>query len=209
MVLVESIDQRGASGGRVHISLSDGSSFFVPRELPEALGLVPGGECEEAALAELRHAHLLHEATEKAVELLARSEHSRFLLARKLLQREFPQEVIREGLDSLEERGLLDDRRFAEQWVASRVRRRPEGETALVAGLQARGVDGTLAREVVEAFRREFPEELERAIERAGARIRRRPGVDAAELREKLQRRGFRPSDVTAYIERLSDDSFL
>ncbi len=192
----------------MHISLSDGSSFFVPRELIEALGLEPGGECDEAALAELRHAHLLHEASEKAIELLARSEHSRFLLARKLLKREFPEGVIRDALDRLEERGFLDDRRFAEQWVASRVRRRPEGETALVAGLQARGVDGGLAREVVEAFKGEFPEELERAIERAGARILRRSGVGAAELREKLQRRGFRPSDVTAYIAKLSDDSF-
>ncbi len=192
----------------MHISLSDGSSFFVPRELIEALDLAPGGECDEAALAELRHAHLLHEATEKAIELLARSEHSRFLLSRKLLQREFPEGVIRDALDRLEERGYLDDRRFAEQWVASRVRRRPEGETALIAGLQARGVDGGRAREVVEAFKREFPEELERAIERAGARILRRPGVGEAELREKLQRRGFRPSDVTAYIARLSDDSF-
>jgi regulatory protein len=207
-VLVDSIDQRGASGGRVHISLSDGSSFFVPRELVESLDLAPGGECDDAALAELRHAHLLHEASEKAIELLARSEHSRFLLSRKLLQREFPEGVIRDALDRLEGRGYLDDRRFAEQWVASRVRRRPEGETALVAGLQARGVDGGLAREVVEAFKGEFPEELERAIERAGARILRKSGVDAAELREKLHRRGFRASDVTAYIENLSADSF-
>lgn len=192
----------------MHISLSDGSSFFVPRELIEALELTPGGECDDAALAELQHAHLLHEGTEKAIELLARSEHSRFLLARKLLQREFPEGVIRDALDRLEERGYLDDRRFAEQWVASRVRRRPEGETALIAGLQARGVDGGLAREVVEAFKQEFPEELERAIERAGARILRRSGGGEAELREKLQRRGFRLSDVTAYIAKLSDDSF-
>ncbi|NBB91208.1 MAG: regulatory protein RecX, partial [Spirochaetes bacterium] len=56
---------------------------------------------------------MLHEATEKAIELLARSEHSRFLLSRKLLQREFPEGVIRDALDRLAERGYLDDRRFA------------------------------------------------------------------------------------------------
>jgi regulatory protein len=207
-VLVESIDHRGATGGRVHVSLADGSSFFVSRELVESLGLAAGGECEEGQVEELRHAHLLHEASEKAIELLARSEHSRFLLARKLLAREFPEAVIGDCLDALEERGLLDDRRFAEQWVASRVRRRPEGETALVAGLQARGVDGGLAREVVEAFRAEFPEEIGRALERAGARILRRSGVTTTELREKLHRRGFRPSDVSSYIESLSEDLF-
>lgn len=207
-MLVESIDHRGATGGRVHVSLADGSSFFVSGELVESLGLAVGAECDEGQVEELRHAHLLHQAAEKAMELLARSEHSRFLLARKLLQREFPEGVIRDCLDALEERGLLDDRRFAEQWVASRVRRRPEGQTALIAGLQSRGVDGGLAREVVEAFRAEFPEELERALERAGARILRRRGCTAAELREKLHKRGFRPSEISSYIQSLSEDLF-
>lgn len=205
-MLVDSIDHRGAAGGRVSVALSDGSSFFVPRELVESLGLAPGDACEEAQVDILRHAHLLHEASEKAIELLARTEHSRFLLSRKLLQREFPDGVIRDCLDDLEERGLLDDRRFAEQWVSSRLRRRPEGETALIAGLQARGVHGGLAREVVDAVRQEFPEAFSRALERAGARILRRTGVTAAEVREKLKRRGFRPSEISSYIESISEN---
>ena len=205
-MLIESIDHRGASAGRVEVTLSDGSSFFVLRELTESLGLVPGGTCSEAAKEELRHAHLVHEAGEKALELLARAEHSRYLLATKLLQREFPEGVIRDVLDHLEDRGLLSDRRFAEQWVASRVRRRPEGATALVAGLQARGVDGGLAREVVAAFAEEYPEEIQRALERAGEKIRRRGEVDAAELREKLSRRGFGGEEINNYIKRVYED---
>ena len=189
----------------MHITLTDGSSFFVPRDLLDSLELTEGAECSERDLERLRHAHLLHLAREKAVELLARSEHSRFLLARKLLAREFPEGVINDCLCELEERGYLDDRRFAEQWVSSRIRRRPEGSVALIAGLQQRGVDARLARQVVDGFEEAFPQEFERALERAGDRILRRDGVGAEELREKLSRRGFRASEISLYIERVSE----
>ena len=203
---VESIDQRGATGGRVHVALSDGSSFFVSRELVESLDIAAGSPCTEEQAGSLRRAHLLHEATEKAIELLARAEHSRFLLSRKLLVREFPEAVIADCLDGLEERGLLSDRRFAEEWVSRRIRRRPEGETALIAGLQSRGIDGGLAREVVQRYREECPEEFERAIERAGTRILRRNNVTEREMREKLGRRGFGAGDISLYIESISEE---
>jgi regulatory protein len=189
----------------VYITLTDGSSFFVPRDLLDSLNLTEGAECTEDDAERLRHAHLLHLAREKAVELLARSEHSRFLLARKLLLRDFPEGVVSDCLDELEQRGYLDDRRFAEQWVSSRIRRRPEGYLAIIAGLQQRGVDGGLAREVVDAFEHANGEEFERALERAGGRILAREGVSAEELREKLSRRGFRASEISSYIERVSE----
>ncbi len=178
----------------------------MSRELVESLGIAVDSTCTEEQLELLRHAHLLHEATEKALELLARAEHSRFLLARKLLLREFPETVIADCLDGLEERGWLSDRRFAEEWVRRRIRSRPEGETALTAGLQSRGIDGGLAREVVQQFRSEFPEEFDRAIERAGARILRTSGVSSREVREKLSRRGFRAEVISRYIDSISDD---
>lgn len=190
----------------MHVALSDGSSFFVSRELVESLNVAAGSSCTEQQVESLRHAHLLHEAMEKSMELLARAEHSRFLLSRKLLVREFPEAVIADCLDGLEARGLLSDRRFAEEWVSRRIRRRPEGETALIAGLQSRGIDGGLAREVVQRYREEFPEEFERAIERAGARILRHSKVTAREMREKLSRRGFHAADISRYIESVSGE---
>ncbi|MFP3959636.1 MAG: regulatory protein RecX [Spirochaetaceae bacterium] len=203
---VDSIDQRGTTGGRACVSFADGSSFFVSAELVAGLELAPGVECSEETIEQLRHAHLLLEAREQALELLARREHSRFLLARKLLLRQFGNDVVEPCLDRLSAEGLLDDRRFAEQWVISRVRRRPEGEHALVAGLQARGVHGDTAREVVEAFRREYPEEMDRALERAGGRICRQFGGDPGIVREKLHRRGFRRDEIDRYVERISVD---
>ncbi|PTY37157.1 hypothetical protein BGP77_07780 [Saccharospirillum sp. MSK14-1] len=59
-----------------------------------------------------------------ALNLLARREHSRVELARKLEQR-FPDqpEAITEALDRLMEQGLQDDQRFAEAFFRSQLER--------------------------------------------------------------------------------------
>lgn len=57
-----------------------------------------------------------------AMDLLARREHGRVELVRKLRQRGAPQELIDSALDRLTEEGLLSEARYLESFVASRGR---------------------------------------------------------------------------------------
>lgn len=57
-----------------------------------------------------------------AMDLLARREHGRVELTRKLRQRGAPQELIDGALDHLVEEGLLSEARYLESFVASRGR---------------------------------------------------------------------------------------
>ena len=57
-----------------------------------------------------------------AMDLLARREHGRVELTRKLRQRGAPQELIDGALDRLAEEGLLSESRYLETFVASRAR---------------------------------------------------------------------------------------
>lgn len=57
-----------------------------------------------------------------AMDLLARREHGRVELARKLRQRGAPQELIDAALDRLVEEGLLSESRYLESFIASRAR---------------------------------------------------------------------------------------
>ena len=57
-----------------------------------------------------------------AMDLLARREHGRIELVRKLRQRGAPQELIDSALDRLTEEGLLSEARYLESFVASRGR---------------------------------------------------------------------------------------
>ncbi len=56
----------------------------------------------------------------KALELLARREHSRWELRQKLIQRGFPAERIEPVLDRLAEERLLDEARYAELYACTR-----------------------------------------------------------------------------------------
>src|SRR3546814_21124082 len=54
------------------------------------------------------------------MDLLARREHGRVELARKLRQRGAPPELIEQALDRLCEQGLLSESRYLESFVRSR-----------------------------------------------------------------------------------------
>lgn len=85
-----------------------------------------------------------------AMDLLARREHSRFELQRKLARREFSEAIVNTVLNELQADGLLDEQRFAEAFVRSRVGR-GKGPLKVRADLVARGVDDNLAGEVLAA----------------------------------------------------------
>ena len=74
-----------------------------------------------------------------AVELLARREHSRLELERKLATRGFPEAVIAPALDALEHSGVLVATRFTESFIRSRVAK-GQGPARIRAELAERGV---------------------------------------------------------------------
>jgi regulatory protein len=81
---------------------------------------------------------------ERALRLLARREHSRWELARKLAPHAENAEALEHLLDALESRGYLSDARFAELFVARR--RDRLGRARLSEELKGRGI----AREIIE-----------------------------------------------------------
>jgi regulatory protein len=123
----------------------------------------------------------------KALRMLARREHSRAELARKLAA-DGTREDIQAVLEQLERSGLLSDARFAEAFVSSRAAR--VGNARLRHDLRARGVD----EEVIAAA---LPAETGGEIERARDVWRRKFGAapadraDYARQARFLQSRGF------------------
>jgi len=127
----------------------------------------------------------------QALALLARSEHSRFLLRQKLLQRDFDPATIASTLDELETAGALSDERYAESWVRSRLRGHPEGRSRLVAGLRSRGIDASLAEDAVAKVLEEESISMVESARSYVERITRRKPLPAAHIADRLYRRGF------------------
>jgi regulatory protein len=134
-----------------------------------------------------------------AMNLLARREYARAELSRRLVAREWPEDLVSAVLDDLVAENLLSDARFAESFIAARAAR-GQGPLRIRRELEERGVSG---------------EQIEIAFDEAGtdwrasasAVRRKRFGSGApADFPDKarqmrfLQYRGFAPADIRAAV---------
>lgn len=115
----------------------------------------------------------------RALRHLARREHSRAELARKLAPHAGSPQALTQLLDALLVKGQQSDERFAEG--RARVLSRKYGPARIRHDLRAKGVDEALARSVLPADE----------LERARAILARRYGAPAASPAERARRARF------------------
>ena len=138
-----------------------------------------------------------------AMDALARREHSREELRRKLVAKDLPSADIEDALDALQAEGLASDARFAEAFVAARSRR-GQGPRRIRAELEARGVAPALADEPLSA--------VDWGATAAAARLKKFGTGRPADLRERarqvrfLEYRGFTGEQIRQALE-ATDDS--
>ena len=131
----------------------------------------------------------------KAMDLLARREHSEQELRQKLQSREFDSQQIDEAIHSLLRDGLLSDERFTESYVNHRFNA-GMGPVKIRYELRQKGVADELADLYLETFEDRWDELMRQLRQRKyGAAI---PGDYAARMKQArfLQNRGFSPESV-------------
>jgi regulatory protein len=133
----------------------------------------------------------------RALGLLARREHSRAELRRKLAPKVEEGDELESLLDDLVQRGWLSDQRFVEQTVRAKARRM--GAARIAHDLRARGVDETLIAAGVAAARPGETDSLNGVwMRRFGS-----PPGDAAEKARQvrfLQSRGFALEAILRFL---------
>jgi regulatory protein len=136
---------------------------------------------------------------ERALRLLARREHSRAELVRKLRTAGFEQVDIDLLLNEFEEKKWLSDRRFAESYVADH--RARAGSVKLAYDLRQRGVSGAVIEDVLRENR---DSELERAREVWRKKFGSAPADATEEARQIrfMQSRGFEVDVIRCAIRR-------
>jgi len=140
---------------------------------------------------------------ERALRLLARREHSRFELARKLEQAGFSDGDIAPLLDAFEAKNWLSDQRFAASYVADH--RARSGSVKLAYELRLRGV----ADAIIEAV---LSENRDSELGRARAVWNKKFGSAPTEAAEKarqirfMQSRGFTPEVIRRAINQPETD---
>ena len=139
------------------------------------------------------------EARRKAMDLLARREHARGELERKLVTAGFDADITADVLHTLAEEGLQSDRRFVESFVQSRINQ-GKGPLRIHADLGQRGIPAALVDEVLEHISEDW-----RALARE-VRVKKFGRSRPADFEEKarqmrfLQYRGFAPDQIEAAV---------
>ena len=189
------------------VEVDRGRFASLPLEAVQPLGLRVGAELAPALLDRLRELADVEAAERAAIRALARRAHARLDLQRRLVKRQHPPAAVEAALDRLALRGLLDDRRFAEQYAALRATR-GKGPARLLRDLQAQGVERRTAEHAV---RRALEEEgIDPGVEAravAAKRARQLAGLPVAVRKRRLLaflvRRGYGGLQVRELVEEL------
>lgn len=193
------IDSVGGTAGGYRLILEDGSSFFVLPRFLEGVGFSEGDELsveEVRELASLAYRSELEAAEHKAIEFLARREHTALQIEQKLLKRNFSRQVIQDLLPHLTDTNRLNEERYASEWLRVRMRRNPIGPAKAVATLREHGVPEGVIRAVLTEYEEEHPGCWVEAAARSVRKMPDRGKISREKCVQRLYRRGFSRREV-------------
>jgi regulatory protein len=196
---------RAGRRGRISVFVDDAYVCSVSEALLAKRRLFKGLALDDDDVETLRQEASAERVLGDAHRLLAQRQRSREELRRRLLQKGHTERAVTGVLERLARDGLLDDRAFAEAFVADKRHLGGWGAERIRRGLAQLGVPPEVVADVLD----EADDESE--LERALAILRRsgppRPPLEAARRRAyaTLQRRGFAGTVCYAAIKRWSD----
>ncbi|MBD1540027.1 regulatory protein RecX [Arthrobacter sp. S1_S22] len=142
---------------------------------------------------------------------LTASAKSRLQLARKLAERNIPEDVAEAVLDRFQEARLINDADFADMWVRSRSQSRKLAKGALRRELAEKGID----QETAAAALDQLTDADEEAAARQLVERKLRPGTDLQDraardkatrrLASMLARKGYQPSQAFRIVNEVLD----
>jgi regulatory protein len=207
----------GTGGELRRIALSDGSFFsFKTCYLPAGFideGLLTPGEAEGREInrdeeTAFRFASACLRAEKAALQLIARAEQTVFGLSRKLEKRRHDAACVRAVVFQLAELQLVDDRRYAQLWLQSRIGCKASSPRRLLAALRARGIDRDDAEAVLQSVL--HTEDAEPALlARYAKKIlrSRRASAPAFSLKYTLRNEGFSRAAIQCFLDEAEADT--
>ena len=175
---------------RVFLRLSGGRFFTIPES--EAEILLPGTALADEDITRLSRIDQYVRGKDKALRLLSIRSRSRYELENALAGLEIVPEIRRGVLEELAELGLVDDERFAREFVGARVESKRLGPHRLKFELRKLGVaQAIVERALDEAFPSGRQEELAWVAVRKKLGFRVPNERDVRRIIDFLKRKGF------------------
>lgn len=147
-VTVVSIGQ--LSGGKRRLQLDNGEIWVLYRGELRECALSEGTRLSLAQYEQIRHEVIGKRAKKRAMHLLEKMDRTEQALRKKLLEGEYPEDLVEEAIAYVKSFHYLDDERYADCYVRLHGESKSRGK--LLMELQQKGVDRELADRVLEQY---------------------------------------------------------
>jgi regulatory protein len=188
---------------RINVYLDNEYSFGLSRIT--AAWLQVGQELSPSKIAKLQAEDAREVAYIQALRFLDYRPRSRAEVRRNLEKHAVPPEVINDVFKRLERNGLVNDERFAHDWVENRSEFRPRSRRALAHELHQRGLDDPAIEKALEGLNEETL-----AYQAALKQARRYNGLPYRDFHNKLgsflARRGFSYDVIKQVVTRVWEE---
>jgi len=188
---------------RVNVYLDGEFAFGLSRITAAWLHI--GQELSDEKINELQAQDASEAAYQRALKFLNYRARSSREVRRNLESHAVPEEVIERVLERLQGSGLIDDTRFAQDWIENRSEFRPRSRRMLAYELRQRGLP---TDQIDQALNELDDESL--AYQAALKQARKLRELEWLEFRQKLSgflaRRGFAYQEVQSAVRRVWDE---
>jgi len=201
---VGKITELRTRGKKVELCIDGTLSFSVSVALANRMRLSPGQVLSAEEINHLMETETTERCFDAALRLLKYRPRSRVELKQRLIRRGFCEISVDKVLKALEERGLIDDRAFAQYWKDNRVRFKPKSARLIRLELKQVGISPELAGAVTELLDEESLA-YDAAVRKA--RVLRSCSEEefSKRLYNHLQRRGFADAVIRSVLRRLAE----
>jgi len=185
---------------RVSVYLDGEYAFGLARIV--AAWLEIGQYIDERRIAELIDEDEREVAYQQALKYLNYRERSKAEVRQNLKKHDLPEAAIETAIERLHRSELVDDKRFAKDWIDNRSQFRPRGRRALTYELKRKGISEGIIEELLVEL-----DEGDLAYQAACKKARRWENLEWPEFRSKiygfLARRGFNYQTIVPVVERV------
>jgi len=127
------------------------------------LDLYVGKYVNEKIFYKIKQKELLLKAKKDAIRYLSYRARSEWEIYKKLKNKKYPNNIIKDTVNWLKEKQLINDRAFANSLVKDRINKKPLGKLKLREELYKKGIDKEIAENAINSFFTNKMDEIELA----------------------------------------------
>lgn len=203
--------EKAHRGGKFKVCFDEEGELLLSKEVIVDFGLRRNDEISSERMQQIQDAQSYQDTYIAAMRLLNYQMRTTAELRQRLHMKEFPPGAINRVLDKLTNLGLVDDVRFAEAFIASKVASKPIGKRELERKLREKGVSKETASQALSAVSNDETQ-IEFALQAAEIKIRSLKRYELKKRREKLvaflARRGFDWDVIRKVVQKMFDGDY-